>query len=391
MALAPIAAARNIPVMALEGMRTSPQAGILANVVGEAGVAPAQFFRSQLPATIGSAVGSYGAETIAPGSPTAQVVGQLAGGLTGTAISSGTGAIGGAGRRISEPFATQTEAGAQAAAGRALAPILEKSGETPEAIISRLRQPTLTPELPAGDLAKSPALTGVQEYLMKDNAELANAVAAGRRQAEQGIKTGLQTSFEPGDTGALAKAAAQRQATFASKIDEIASTAEKKAMEAAGPVQPNAPGQRTALNTEARDILEGALKKARATESALWNKVPEDITVQPTNTVSAFEKIKGEMLPEDSLPSLVENVMTRFKGSTEAKISQVPTGLFDESGAPIMKSVSEAGKPITVKDIQTLRSSLLEDARSARANNDFKARIFLRKSTFRSCAQSKNG
>jgi hypothetical protein len=369
---APIAAARAIPMTTLQAMKTSPQAGILANVVGEAGVAPSQFLRSQFPATIGSAVGAYGAETIAPGSPTAQVVGQLAGGLTGAAISSGTGAIGGAGRRISEPFATQTEAGAQAAAGRALAPILEKSGEAPEAIISRLRQPTLTPELPAGDLAKSPALTGVQEYLMKDNAELANAVAAGRRQAEQGLKTGLQTSFEPGDTGALAKAATQRQATFASKIDEIASTAEKKAMEAAGPVQPNAPGQRTALNTEARDILEGALKKARATESALWNKVPEDITVQPTNTVSAFEKIKGEMLPEDSLPSLVENVMTRFKGSTETKISQVPTGLFDESGAPIMKSVSEAGKPVTVKDIQTLRSSLLEDARSARANNDFK-------------------
>lgn len=372
MALAPIAAARNLSMPALQAMRTSPQAGILGNMVGEAGVAPSQFFRAQLPGAIGSAAGAYGAETIDPGSPVSQLVGQVAGGFTGSAIGSGTGALGSAGRRITEPFATQTEAGAQSAAARALAPILERSGENPETIISRLRQPNLTPELPAGDLAKSPALTGVQEYLMKDNAELANAVAAGRKQAEQGLKTGLQSSFEAGDTGALAKAAAQRQATFASKIDEIASSAEKKAMEAAGPVQPNAPGQRTALNVEARNILEDALKKARATESSLWGKVPNNITVQPNNTVSAFEKIKGEMLPEDSLPSLVENVMSRFKGSTEAKVTQVPTGLMNESGAPIMKTVSEAGKPITVKDIQELRSSLLEDARSARANNDFK-------------------
>ena len=59
------------------------------SIVGQAAENPGGFMASQVPSTIGQAAGAYGAEALDPDSPTAQVIGQLAGGGLGGLVSAG--------------------------------------------------------------------------------------------------------------------------------------------------------------------------------------------------------------------------------------------------------------------------------------------------------------
>lgn len=376
----PLAAAARIPLVAAREAAAIPSGSAIGNLwrqtVAEAAGNP-NFVSSQFPATIGQAAGAYGAETIDPGSPTAQMVGQLSGGLGVGALHAagqqGTSALGNATRRLIEPFTTQSEEGAKNAAARALQPILQQSGENPEAIIANLRRGQIAPGAVAGDQAQSPAIAGIQGYLSKDSTELANAVQAGREAATSNIQTGLTQAFEPGQQSALTEVAARRQTQFTTNLDNLVSDAETRAREAIGPVQPNSPQTREALNTKARSIIDEALGRARATENSFWNLVPKKQEITPSNTVDAFQQIKSQMLPEETLNPLLEKVMKRFNSAVEGPtVSEVQTGLLDINGNPIVRQIEKPPAPVTLGDAQNLRSSLLEEARSASANNDFK-------------------
>ena len=348
---------------------------IARQTVAEAASNPA-FAAAQIPATIGQGVGAYASEIALPGSEISQVLSQLAGGfgggILGAAAKTGQGVAGGAISKVTQPFTTQTESGAKSAAARELAPILERSGETPQELIQRLQQGATVPGAVAGDVAQSPALTGVQNYLAQDNAALTNAVEAGRATAAQNTRQGLQTSFAPGEQGALADVAAKRQASFSKQLDSLVGEAETKAQASATNVQPNTAAEREALNVQARKSLEDALQSARKTEKALWLNVDQSLPVKPSGTVAAYENIKSSMLPEDSLPPLIERVMKRFAPKEAAAPEMVPSGLVDASGTPIMKPAAvPAEKPVTLQDVQNLRSTLLDKAREARGNSDY--------------------
>ena len=377
---APIAGAARIGAAeAANAARASTGSAIkdIANQTIAQAANPRAFLASQAPVALGQGVGAYGAEIIAPGSPIAQIIGQLAGGgLTGLATAGGkqgASAATNAANRLTEPFTTQTEAGAQAAAGRALRPVLEQAGENPEAIIARLKEPSAVGGLTAGERSGSRAITGVQDFLANENPDITNAIKQGQQTFQQNLQQGVRTAFAPGKQAALTKAAADWQRAFANRLDDLVTTAESKAQAALGPVQPNSPSQRTALNTKARDILEDALADARATERQLWSAVPKQTEIVPSNTAAAFDKIRAEMLPEESLNPLLERVMSRFNAATEGPTtSTVQTGLLDANGRPITRQVVTPPEPVTLGDAQNLRSNLLEEARGARANNDFK-------------------
>jgi hypothetical protein len=334
------------------------------------------FLASQLPATAGASLGAYGAEVVAPGSELAQMAGQFGGGLLGAAgAAAGISGLRAGTGQFAAAF-PGTEEAARVTAGRQLAPLLQQAGEAPEQIIQRLRTPDVVQGALPAELAQSRAITGVQRYLAGRDTELANALATSREQVAQNIRTGVQEAFEPGQMQALTQAAATRQRAFNQRLDDLVTSAETRAQaavaqteaagaervaasrlaateqagaaaEAAAPIAPLSPGQARGLNVQARTILEDALAKARSEERNLWKQVPRDVEIQPVRVMSAYDDLRAGMIPEERMPGVIDNVMRRYRES------------IDE------------GTPVSSGELLSLRSTLLDQARDFRAQNNF--------------------
>jgi hypothetical protein len=380
---APIAAtvARGAAAPATESLG-SAAAQAVRKMVADAASSP-NFVRQQIPGALGAGVGAAGAEIAFPGSEIAQIGGQLAGGLAGIAASSGAGAAGQGYTSLRQKFTPQSEDAARSASAQKLAQMFSEAGESPAAIAARLAAPDVVPGGLAGDRAQSRVLSGVQSFFEEQNPAVANALAASRERVAQGIRSGVEEGFAPGQTSALTEAAARTKKSFETNLNKLATDAETRAQEkiasasqlgegqiaaargraqelagtaaeAAAPVSPLSSSRAQALNIEARNILEDALSKARATERNLWGRVPQNAPVTPSSTLNSYRSITSEMLPEDSLPGLVDRVMKRFDATVKA----------EAEGADFT--------PITFKDLQNLRSDLLEEARGLRSQGQFR-------------------
>ena len=380
-------AARAAPV-ATQIARTALPAGnaatgALRQMVAGAAQNP-NFAAQQVLPSVGASLGAYGAEVFAPGSQLAQLVGQLGGGTIGS-LGAGTATSGGGSlASFAQKVAPTSDEAAKFVAGQKLARVMEQAGEDPAAIISRLQTPDVVPGALAGARAGSRAVTGVQNYLEGSRPDLTNAITASRDVVGQGIRTGLQESFAPGQASALTETASRLRSSFAKNLDNLVVTAETKAQqeldkalssasetvssarlkstfaggqaaEAMAPISPLTSQRAQAVNVKARDILEEALGKARKTESDLWKRAPLTAPAQPISSVAAFDDLKANMLQEDKLPGIIERVMGRFRSSLEPPAE----------GA-------EAPAPILFKDLQNLRSDLLDDIRGLRSQGNYK-------------------
>lgn len=357
------------------------------------------FLASQLPATVGASLGAYGAEVVAPGSELAQMAGQFGGGLLGAAGAAAGLAGGRAGAGQFAAAIPGTDEAARVTAGRQLAPLLQQAGETPEQIIQRLRTPDVVQGALPAELAQSRAITGVQRYLAGSDTELANALAASREQVAQNIQTGVREAFQPGPTQALTQAAATRQKAFNQRLDDLVSSAETRAQaavaqteaagagrvaavrgaaseqagraaEAAAPIAPLTPGQARGLNVQARTILEDALSNARSEERQLWRQVPRNIEIQPVRTLSAYDELRAGMIPEERMPGVIDNVMRRYRLAAD-DLGEGVSPLEREARAFSAGRAGKDQRPITSGELLQLRSSLLEQARDFRAQNNF--------------------
>lgn len=296
-------------------------AGIIPNlwrsIVGQAAENPATFMASQVPSTVGQGAGAYAAESVFPGSPTAQLLGQLTGGGVGGVVSAGAKSGGNMVdrlyRNLTEPFTTQTEAGRATAIARRLEPEFAKQGEDAATILGRLQGEQVAPGLTAGQRAQSPTLTAVQENMAGQNPDLANKLAAGRQAYEQNMQRGLQSAFELGQPSALTAAAQARQASIQKHIEDTLGVAEQKASDAAMAVQPLDATARELANTKARNLLEEAVGRARGTERKLW-QVPDKGEILPQEgTLQGYQMAKEGLLPGESLPAPIENAVAAIQ------------------------------------------------------------------------------
>lgn len=329
------------PVMT--GMLKTPR-NIWRGVVSEAALNPSTLTTRQLPVTAGTAVGAAAAEMAFPGSETAQLVGQLAGGGLGASVSASTGVAADKGgsfiQRLTEPFTTKTETGLQAAAGRVLGPKLAQAGESPDDIIARLGRMPIQPGQVAVDRAQSPLLTGVANELGKDNAQLANAVSRGRQTYASNLRTGTRDAFEPGNAAALSDVARNRAATFERNIERIIGTAEQRAVRDMGRVLPVPGTTKAGASLQQRQQIEQAVTRARATERMLWGRVDNNLSASMRNTNGVYTQVRSEMLDEQTLPSVIERAILR---------------LSSPNASP------------TFGDLQRLRSEMLNQARGLRS------------------------
>lgn len=326
------------------------------SIVGQAAENPGGFMASQVPSTIGQAGGAYGAEAVDPGSPTAQVIGQLAGGGLGGLVSAGGKQVGSGIDRIRqniiEPFTTQTEGGQATAAAKRITPALAAQGEDAATIAARLREEPIAPGLTAGQRAQSPTLTAIQDNLAGSNPDLANRLAAGQQTFGENLQQGFKGAFQPGEPVALTRAAQNRQASIQKYVEDTIAPAEQDAIASAQMVQPNDPASRELLNTKARSILEDAVGKARGTERKLW-QMPDATEILPQEgTLQGYAAAKDGLLPGETLPAPIENAV---------------------------KALQTGKQPPSLGFMQNLRSRALDMSRDLRAganpNRDMARRL----------------
>lgn len=332
----------------------TPGASAIGNVARSELARAAQpgFAKTLVPAALGGAAGAYGAEVVFPGSETAQLIGQLAGGVAGAGGEIGAATAAGAARnRISEPLSTLTESGAAKAIARALEPQFQKAGEDVDRIIRNLQTPEIVAGASPAERSGSRVLMGVQETLTKKDPELANVLAETRGRYRENLSGAFAGAFEPGQPSALSEAAKTRQVTFQSYLDGLTMRAEAQAAEAADAAAPLGAADRELANMQARNNLEDALASARSKEKEIWATVDGTKKIATGNIIDAYRSVKKEMLPGARLPAEIENYLrklSQFKQSSGGTDPLQPLG-----------------------SIQTLRSELLNEARKARAAEDF--------------------
>lgn len=279
-------------------------------------------------------------------SPEAIAIGELLGGFAPTAALSGPAAY--AGRKAVQgtqaaifPF---TEAGGKIRASRAV----QARVEDPQRAVERLRgSDTLAGvELsPARRIGEGRLLAMERAILNEDPAldakfsqSLADANIAARQEA-------LRFQGDPQRTRRLLS---ERREHLAGLIDTRAAVAARKAQEAAAKLGPQASQRET--SRAVRGEIEKALKDARADERQLWQAVPADTQASVANakdTLAAAIRERGRYADPDDVPEWLTKALS-------------------------------SKKPLTVKDVTTIRSRLLDeiaDARTGAAPRRNKARI----------------
>lgn len=281
---------------------------ILNQQVAAAATNPRNYARVQGAGSIGAGLGGYAAETALPGNDTAQMVGQLAGGLFGSVGAGGNaGILSRLWGKATQPFAT--EEGAKTALGRSLAPHFERAGENVDDVISRLSTPDAVPGALPAERSGSRVLMGVQNTLSTHDENLANALAGRQGQFRQNVQGAIEEGFQGGDTSVLRRVAQQQDEYLQGVLQRAANEAVADAAQVSG----NAPATREAINISARRALDRALEDARLEETRLWRQVPDTEMISPAPILAEYDAVRAGMLESDRLPRIIEQEIRRIR------------------------------------------------------------------------------
>ena len=236
-------------------------------------------------------------------------------------------------------------------------------GENPNELAKRLATDDF-PELTttAAQKSGSPALMALEARLTHESAKFG---VESKRMAENSLKLIRKTISElegNGSPEALKAAAEIRSDYFKALISGRLQIAERQASEAAASISRDDPLIRTQLSSDSKAALEKALSDTRAVERDLWSRVPDKIPAFPENLLAKYSEMKGQMLPEESMPDVVEGFVRRMEKGR---------GLVGPNGQPVADAETTTG------ELLLLRSRMLVFAREAEAKGAFnEARIY---------------
>lgn len=260
-------------------------------------------------------------------------------------------------------------------------------GENPNVAGQNLQSPTALGTV--ADRSGSTVLSDMQETLMRDNPDYSARVASERQKAVEGLTTRTEPLREGNPADLRPAALAERERINAgleqskadlehktqsviSTINDYAANAENQAKAAAAKFEVNDSTARTSANVAGRDILDKAYTDARALEKEVYKTVDLSIPVKTDNLISKFSEIKSQMSKEQTLPSIVEAMIRRFKGEPEPKLDTSNMTPLERAQYVRDRAAQEAKgpEPVTLKDVQNLRSEMLDIGRTAGANGD---------------------
>lgn len=287
----------------------------------------------------GAASGGKLAQEITGGSPTGEFIGELAGGVAAPYLAAG-GVLGQASRAVRRPFTTS---GAEKRAARRTAGTVDDV----EAARSSLQEETISNLTPAQRVGTDEALQLERTIAESDPAlrkAFDNREAANRQMLDdEAMKIG-----QGGDTASIRSYLEGRRSDLLGRVKKQADAALENATRRVEQLTPNR--RQSEASLVAREEIERAYSGAKATESELWSQVP-NAALPPVKTKQAYSRIKKD-LPQTQSDDMPASALRFLESGTNT---------------PLQGSV---------KELQGLRSKLLEEARIARAaGNNNTARI----------------
>lgn len=337
--------------------------------------APGRFAATEAGMALGAAQGGTIAELVAPGSDTARFVGETVGGFVNpTQVVRGAANAGGS--AINAVTTNFSREGRERAAAEVLRNTLERTGESPDAVIQALRaSDPFNLNLTAGQRTGSTGLLAVERRLADMEPQFKarmeerpiNAREELQRQGQKVVATGQPVDF----AAAMRSRLGQTQGNIAGRRREAEIEA-LRGREAIGNVtQPDM----AAASVEARNVIDTAKRTARGKESELWSQVPRDTVIEPKGVLAAREQIRERLLPNENMPQPVET----FTGSLARQGGEQQVGVFDAQGNLLSSGGAGLGIPSTSRQVKAeattgqllrLRNRALTRARDARAKGD---------------------
>ena len=342
--------------------------------------APARTMATETGFGAAAGVGGALAEEIAPGSPTASVVGQTLATLTpaGIATRFAPSAINQM-RTIVEtkiPFVN----GGKIGASRVVQEALIKEGESPSDFAARIEREAgkLPGTLTSGQIAGSKALNALEKSLINENKAVRQQYGKLAEDSFSEFNNLYLQAIQGGDPNALKQAAQVRKDYLEGLLENRMGRAEAAAREASGELDAATADVATNASLRAREILEDALSVARKTENQLWREIPQDLDIVPSNLAAAFNVNKFELL--DDLVQMPSPV-SQFGRKAADMMEDQPVGELEDL---LVKTFGGKAPDVDLAtmssgDILTFRSMALTkatDLRSgAKPNRDMARRV----------------
>ena len=259
---------------------------------------------------------------------------------------------------------------------------LEKNGEDPLAILEMLNDPKFDRFMIAEDgsqiqldpatRAASVTLLGLQNQFASANPAVGSDATSRMKSSIDALRRGLLALYADGSPEALQDAAIIQTSLFEGVLDSKLALAQQNTIEAMKRVRGEEPDADLTSAQKIFDTLTSQRKAARAEESSLWKKIPQNLEVTQfidetgttqsvPNFITSYNGNMDELLPEskDVVESSDLRILKRF---VERKTQELGIGQDAADGV-------EFDTGVTIGELNKARSAALNIAKTAYAES----------------------
>lgn len=311
----PIAAA---PIRAATTLKQGETAkGIFAPIIQAAKETPKRFIATEAGLSGLSAGGAATAEVLAPGNPTARMIGELVGPNLPTVT---------AARFLPSALRQAKTAVKSAIPGdkflkEEAAQVVQSKITDPEKVAVALDEP-VSKTLTSGQLTGDPNLLAIENKLIESSQKVKGRAGEQIKLAYKDFNKKYNQIIETGDVDSI-KEAAQI------KLDIVNKTLDDQVEQAKNLVESKASRtfttdlDRENINKRARQILLQANDDARKTETQLWNKIDKDIKITATNLEDTIKAQKNNLLEGQNLDNVFEAYLKKLDKNKELSVGEL--------------------------------------------------------------------
>lgn len=259
---------------------------------------------------------------------------------------------------------------------------LEKNGEDPLAILEMLNDPKFDRFMIAEDgsqiqldpatRAASVTLLGLQNQFASANPAVGSDATSRMKSSIDALRRGLLALYADGSPEALQDAAIIQTSLFEGVLDSKLALATDNTIKAMKKVRGDTPDADLTSAQKIFDTLTSQRKAARAEESSLWKKIPQNLEVTQfidetgttqsvPNFITSYNGNMDELLPEskDVVESSDLRILKRF---VERKTQELGIGQDAADGV-------EFDTGVTIGELNKARSAALNIAKTAYAES----------------------
>jgi hypothetical protein len=339
--------------------------GVISAMAQYARNNPTKYLSTEAFFTFLSSLGGGAAAKLAPGDPTARLIGEVGVPILtpGTFLLRASGLLKHQFRNIKAKVSTS---GKTDAVAEALQNDMKLFDDDVQKAIKNLESKSLIDgeNLLAGEKSGSPVILAIQQRYLRENPLLDKKHQRAIAETLVAYRLAARKALETGDTEAFRQAGFLQQKLLLDMLANDVATVTRQAEAAAARIRPRKDPE--TLSTANTNILENAYSTGRQGEAAVWGEIPNDELVTSIDQVQPildrYEAIL-DVIPEDLIPPY----MQRMKARIERLSGQLGEGTevtIIRDGVPSSRPTPE--EEITTGDLKLLRTQLLRLARATR-------------------------